>query len=75
MLPPKQYLSMYQKFGLIPETEPQPQQMPYTVLTLAVYTILIPLIKDNQRECTALAVRRKQGIFSMSLGPMEYKKK
>jgi hypothetical protein len=72
MLPPKQHLSMYQKFGLIPETEPQPQQMPYTVLTLAVYTILIPLITNTQRECTALAVRRKHGIFSMSLGRMEH---
>jgi hypothetical protein len=66
---------MYQKFGLIPETEPQTHQMPYTVLTLAAYTILIPLIKENHRESTALAVRRKHGIFSMSLGPMEHKRK
>jgi|GEM_PF-6787921 len=65
MLPPQPYLPMYQKFGLIPDTG-QKSQTPYTILALAVYTILVPLIKDKHRECTQLTVRRKQGIFSMN---------
>jgi hypothetical protein len=65
MLPPKPYLPMYQKFGLIPEPEDQ-SQISYTVLTVAIYAILLPLIKNHPRDCTALTVRRKQGIFSIN---------
>ncbi len=65
MLPMKPYLSMYKKFGLIPETKEQPP-VPFTIQTFAVYTLLVPLLR-KKTECTALAVRRKQGIFSMNI--------
>ncbi len=74
MLPPKQYLPMYQKFGLIPETE-LPLQIPSSVLAIAIYAVIIPLIKNNHPECTALAVRRKQGIFSMNVKYSDHKTK
>lgn len=63
MLPLKPYLSMYQKFGLIPQIQEQPV-LPFTIQTFAVYMLLAPMLK-RKPECTALTVRRKQGIFSM----------
>ncbi len=63
MLPLKPYLSMYKQYGLIPQEQPV---VPYTVQTLVVYALLVPLLK-KKTECTALAVRRKQGFFSMNI--------
>ncbi len=63
MLPLKPYLSMYKEYGLIPQEKPV---VPYTVQTLVVYALLVPLLK-KKTECTALAVRRKQGFFSMNI--------
>jgi hypothetical protein len=65
MLPLKPYLQMYKEFGLIPQTQEQPQ-VPYTIQTFAIYTLLIPLLRKKP-ECTTLTVRRKQGIFSMNI--------
>ncbi len=65
MLPLKPYLHLYKKFGLIPEIRDQPP-VPYTVQTVAVYALLVPLMRKKQ-ECTALTVRRKYGIFSMTI--------
>ncbi len=65
MLPLKPYLPMYKKFGLIPETKEQPP-VPFTIQTFAIYTLLVPLLR-KKTECTALTVRRKQGVFSMSI--------
>jgi hypothetical protein len=56
---------MYKKFGLIPQTQEQPL-VPYTVQTFTVYALLIPLLRKKP-ECTALTVRRKQGMFSMNI--------
>lgn len=65
MLPLKPYMHMYKEFGLIPQTQEQPQ-VPYTVQTFIVYALLVPLLRKNP-ECTALTVRRKHGIFSMNI--------
>lgn len=65
MLPLKPYLSMYKKYGLIPETQEQPV-VPFTIQTFAVYALLAPMLKKKP-ETTALTVRRKQGIFSMNV--------
>jgi hypothetical protein len=54
---------MYKKYGLIPQVQEQPL-VPYTIQTFAVYALLAPLLR-KKTECTALAVRRKHGIFSM----------
>ena len=56
---------MYKKFGLIPQTPEQPL-IPYTVQTFAVFALLVPLLRKKP-ECTALMLRRKQGIFSMNI--------
>ncbi len=65
MLPLKPYMQMYKEFGLIPQSQEQPQ-LPLTIQTFAIYTLLIPLLRQKP-ECTTLTVRRKQGIFSMNI--------
>ena len=65
MLPLKPYLHMYKQFGLIPQIQEQPV-IPFTIQTFAVYALLVPLLRKKQ-ECTALTVRRKQGMFSMNI--------
>lgn len=71
MLPLKPYLNMYQKYGLIPQTQEQPL-VPFTVQTFTVYVLLMPLLRKIP-ECTTLMVRRKHGIFSMNIKGSERK--
>jgi hypothetical protein len=54
---------MYKKYGLIPQTENK-MAVPLTIQTFTVYALLAPMLK-KKTECTALTVRRKQGMFSM----------
>lgn len=46
MLPLKPYLPMYKEFGLIPQTQQKPQ-VPYSVQTIALYSLLVPLMKKK----------------------------
>ena len=65
MLPLKPYLHMYKEYGLIPQTQDQPA-IPSTIQTFTVYALLAPLLRKKE-QCTALTVRRKQGLFSMKI--------